>query len=496
MIGNKVVVLNVDNVNVNVYSDDGIAYELNSHFEFKVPGAEFTPAYRARHWDGKIRLFSIKTREIYRGLVPYIEKFCKDRGYPFEYKGADEEEFTVEEAAAFIKKLKLSNGRGEPLEPHDYQVTAFINGVRKKRKLYLSPTSSGKSLISYLLVRYFIEKKLTQGLVVVPTIGLVNQLFSDFKDYSEFNKWDVDKHVHKVYGGQDKKSNKPCIISTWQSIYEEKLPYFKPFLYVIGDEAHLFQAKSLQAIMTKLVNASYRIGMTGTLDDSKTHKLVLEGLFGAVENLITTREMIDRGIASEINIKCIHLKHPKLACQAAKSFTYAQEIEYLVLNEERNKFIAKLAVSLEGNTLLLFQYVEKHGKILHPLIQKLAGKKRKVFFVAGETEAAIREEIRGIVEKEKNAIIVASYGTFSTGINIRNLHNIIFAIGYKSTIRVLQSIGRGLRKHESKEQLTLYDVSDDLTYSKKQNHTLNHFMARIKIYMKEKFKFKIIKIDL
>lgn len=405
MIINKVTVLNVDNVYVNVYCDDNIAYELNTHFEFKVPGAEFTPQYKARLWNGKIYLFNLKTRNIYRGLVPYIEKFCKDRSYSYEYKGSDVNDFSEEEAKEFIDKLKLSNGRGEKLIPHDYQINAFINAIRKKRKLYLSPTSSGKSLISYLLVRYFIEKKLKQGLIIVPTIGLVNQLFSDFKDYSEFNKWDVDKHVHKIFQGQDKKTKKPCVISTWQSIYEEKSPFFKEYEYVIGDEAHQFQAKSLQAIMTKLVSASYRIGMTGTLDDSKTHQLVLEGLFGAKEQLITTREMIDRGIASEINIKCLNLKHNKTACQASKSYTYAQEIEYLVLNEERNKFIAKLAVSLEGNTLLLFQYVEKHGKILYPLIKKLAGKDRKVFFVSGETDADIREEIRSIVEKTPQEVI-------------------------------------------------------------------------------------------
>jgi superfamily II DNA or RNA helicase len=272
--------------------------------------------------------------------------------------------------------------------------------------------------------------------------------------------------------------------------------YFADFDFVIGDEAHLFKAKSLIDIMTGLTNARYRIGTTGTLDGTKTHKLVLEGLFGSVRKVITTKELMDAKHLAEFQIKCLLLRHNESICQAAKNFTYQQEIEYLVLNDARNRFIANLAVSLEGNTLVLFQYVDKHGRILHKLISDKVGMDRKVLFVSGSTEVQVREEIRHIVEKETNAIIVASFGTFSTGINIRNLHSIIFASPSKSRIRNLQSIGRGLRKSDTKDSAVLFDIADDMRYKKKENYTLRHFAERIRMYGDEKFKFKIYKIEL
>ncbi len=267
--------------------------------------------------------------------------------------------------------------------------------------------------------------------------------------------------------------------------------------FFIGDEAHLFKAQSLTTILTSCTKAKYRIGLTGTLDGTKTHKLVLEGLFGEVEKVISTKELIDKGKLSNFDIKCLVIKHTDEDCLKLKDKTYQDEIKYLIENEQRNKFIKNLAVSLQKNTLVLYQMVDKHGKILYNLIKdtKNIGE-RKVFFVHGGVEAEDREEIRKIMEIENDAIIVASFGTFSTGINIKNLHNIIFAMPTKSTIRTLQSIGRGLRQNEGKEVATLYDIADDLRYKKHMNFTLKHFIERTKIYNEEQFPFKIYKIGL
>jgi superfamily II DNA or RNA helicase len=273
--------------------------------------------------------------------------------------------------------------------------------------------------------------------------------------------------------------------------------YFKEFDYIIGDEAHQFKAQSLTSIMTNCTNTKYRIGLTGTLDGTKTHKLVLEGLFGPVRQVITTKELIDKKQLTPFNIKCLILKHPEKKCEESTKWTYAEEIDYLISNEQRNKFIKNLAVSLGNNTLILYQMVEKHGKILYNLIretEKIGN--RKVFFVHGGTDTEDREAIRHIVEKENDAIIVASYGTFSTGINIKNLHNIIFASPSKSRVRNLQSIGRGLRHSENKDIATLYDIADDLRHKKHMNFTLRHFVERSKIYTEEKFPFKIYNIGL
>jgi superfamily II DNA or RNA helicase len=483
-VADKLSIYNRDEVFVRVDCSEGISHELREYFTFSVPGYQFTPQYRARLWDGKIRLWDIRTKQIYRGLVPHIVKFCEEREYDWEYDNeVYNEEFSLSEAEQFITKINLP----EKYKPRDYQIDAFTHAVRVHRSLLLSPTASGKSLIIYLLMRYYSSRTL----IIVPTISLVSQLASDFTDYG----FESDRFVHRIFGGEDKHTDKPITISTWQSIYKLPKKYFEQFDVIIGDEAHLFKAKSLATIMEATSNAKYRFGFTGTLDGTKTHKLVLEGLFGTVRKVTTTKELMEKKVVADFEIKCLLLKHNDSICQAAKNFTYQQEIEYLVLNESRNTFISNLAISLNGNTLVLYQYVDKHGAILHSMINK-PDADRKVFFVHGGVEGEDRENIRQIVETETNAIIVASYGTFSTGINIRNLHNIIFASPSKSRVRNLQSIGRGLRISDTKTNATLFDIADDLRHKKHENYTLKHFSERIKIYSEEKFDFKIYKIEL
>ena len=247
--------------------------------------------------------------------------------------------------------------------------------------------------------------------------------------------------------------------------------------------------------MTGLNRASYRIGCTGTLDGTQTHRLVLEGLFGPVYKAVTTKELIDNDHLAAFKIKCLVLKYDEIVCKQARDWDYHTEMDYIVGNTARNQFIKNLALSLKGNSLILFQFVEKHGKILYQLINE-EKKKRKVFFVFGGTDVEVRESIRAITEKENDAIIIASYGTFSTGINIRNLHNVVFASPSKSRVRNLQSIGRGLRKGDNKEEAVLYDIADDFRIGKFTNYTLKHFVERVKIYDDEKFEYKFYNIEL
>ena len=472
-------------------SDEGIYHELSEYFTFFVPGYQFTPQYRAKLWDGKIRLFNKQNQQMYYGLISHINKFAKERNYTITY---DDEilattSFSIEEAKDFIKTLNL------PFEPRDYQMDGFVHAIRNKRNLIVSPTASGKSLISYLLCRFLYNNG--RILILVPTTSLVEQLYSDFNDYSRNNGFSVDQNVHRIYAGHEKTSNKAITISTWQSLYTLPKQYFEQYDYVIGDECHLFKAKSLITIMTNLINAKIRIGMTGTLDGTKTHKLVLEGLFGSVRKVISTKELIDRKQLADFRIKCLILKHNKENCYKYKESTYIEEIKYLIDNQARNRFIRNLALSLEENTLVLFQFVEDHGKILYEMIkEKDKTNDRKIYFVYGGTETEDREKIRLLCEQESGVIIVASFGVFSTGVNIRNLHNIIFASPSKSRIRSLQSIGRGLRTNENKTIATLYDIADDLRIGKKENFTLKHFLERIKIYNDERFSYKLYNIDL
>jgi superfamily II DNA or RNA helicase len=470
---------------VKIECDRGIAQELSVYFEFYVPGYKFMPAFKNKLWDGKIRLFDIRTNTIYYGLVPYIETFCLERGYKVKTNTEKpEQRLTVEEAKEFISTLNI------PFEVRDYQLNAFVTSINHKRILILSPTGSGKSLIIYLIIRY-LQKTKQKGLLLVPSISLVSQMYKDFKNYG----YDSDEYCHKIYGGQEKDSDKFLYISTWQSLYTLKEKYFHQFDFIIGDEAHEFKAKSLTTILSSCVNCDYRIGTTGTLDGTNTHKLVLEGLFGMVHKSTTTTELIQKGQLSKFKIKCLVLKYPAEVCKEMKSQDYQKEIDFLVRNKARNDFIKNLTVSLKGNSLVLFQFVEKHGKELYELIKEKA-KERNVFFVYGDTDVEVREEIRAIVEKETDSIIIASYGTFSRGVNINNLHNIVFASPSKSRIRNLQSIGRSLRLGNNKEMATLYDIADDLKVGKHTNHTLKHFIERVKIYDEEKFEYKFYPIDL
>jgi len=249
-------------------------------------------------------------------------------------------------------------------------------------------------------------------------------------------------------------------------------------------------------IMNKATEAEYRYGTTGTLDGTQTHELVLQGLFGKTYKVTTTKELQINEVLAELNIKRIILNYNKKIRDEFGPRSYQDEIDYIVTYEKRNNFIANLTLDQEGNTLVLFNYVEKHGKPLFELINNKADEKRKIFFVSGSTQTSDREAIRGIVEKQKNAVIVASLGTFSTGINIRNLHNIVFASPSKSQIRVLQSIGRGLRKSDNEKPTKLFDVIDNLCSKSRKNFAILHAEERLKIYEREKFMFNTFEIDL
>ena len=482
----------VDEVYIKVRCEPHIAAELSEFFTFEVPGAKFSPQYRNRVWDGKIRLYDKRNGKLYGGLLAYVREFAKQNDLEV-VQGKDvytSTKIDVKDVEGFCKSLKPKS-QGKDIEVRDYQIQAIYQSLKRHKLLLLSPTASGKSLIIYSIVRFH-QMANRKTLIIVPTTSLVEQMYSDFADYG----WNVDKYCHRIYHGYDKDVVKDVVISTWQSLATLDKNYFKQFECVIGDEAHNFKAKSLTGIMTSLNNAKYRIGTTGTLDGTKTHKLVLEGLFGTVYRATSTKTLIDKNQLSKLTIKCLVLKHNERDRRHIRNATYQEEMEYLTGHKVRNNVIRKLCLRLTGNTLVLFQYVEKHGVPLYENIKEKVSEGRKVFFVYGGTETVDREKIRAIVENESNAIIVASYGTFSTGINIRNLHNVIFSSPTKSRIRSLQSIGRSLRQSESKTDATLFDIADDMSIGSYKNFTLNHFSERINIYNEEEFEYEIHNIPL
>jgi superfamily II DNA or RNA helicase len=482
-----VIIHKKNEVYIKLECEPHILYDLQQYFTFEVPGAKFMPQMRNRHWDGLIRLLSVHTGEIYAGLLDKVIDKLKLHNYTYEFRENKfyglpfevNEEISKEGVKDYMSAICKHS-------PRHYQIDGVYDCLRYNRRLLISPTASGKSLMIYALVRYYVDKG-QKILLVVPTTSLVEQMVGDFRDYG----WDADSYCHKIYSGREKTNEHPVTVTTWQSIYKLEKRFFEDYDVVIGDEAHLFKSKSLITIMSHLHHAKYRFGFTGTLDGTQTHKWVLEGLFGPSYKVTRTSELMEQGHVSKLDIKCLVLKHPP-----QKFNVFEEEIQFIVQHEKRNKFIKNLVLDLKGNTLVLFSRIEAHGEPLFNLINTNKDNERKVFFVHGGVDTEERERVREITERENNAIIVASYGVFSTGINIKNLHNVVFASPSKSRIRNLQSIGRVLRKANNKTKAVLYDIADDCTHNSRKNYTLNHFIERIKIYNEEQFNYEIITINL
>lgn len=485
----------VSETTIRIETDDrGILYEISEHFTFFVPGYRFMPAYRNKIWDGKIRLLNLRDSTLPFGLCIRLCDFLNRRGYSFTVDSnilPTDKGINVDE---FISQLALTDVKGQRLIPRDYQISAVKHLWNEEKSLCISPTASGKSLIIYLAIRLFLAKN-PQGkiCIVVPTTQLTEQMVGDFDDYSQNDpSFNAKEMCHAIYSGREKNTNHQVIITTWQSAINFRKDWFKDFEMIIGDEAHLHKAKSLVEIMSRFVNARFRIGTTGTLDGALCHEWQLEGIFGPIFKVTTTKELIDSNTLAPLQI---HMHVLSYSDQRKKEFgtkrSYTDEIDFIVSDPARMRYLIDLSTVLEGNTLILFNLIEKHGSVIHEAIKNKVSDLRKVFYIHGGVATAERNVIREIVEREKNAIICASLGVFSTGVNIRNLHNIVFASPTKSQIRVLQSIGRGLRRSDNNATTNVHDLVDDIRYRKSINYTFKHGQSRHQIYIREQFPVKL-----
>ena len=494
----KITISKVNETYLRVECETCIKYEMEEYFKFEIPNAKWNPKVKAGFWDGYIKLFSIYKSLLYVGLLGQLRVFCEQYEYELVEEESDyglpsdKEKITPAELAEFVKSLNLPVDK----EVRDYQYIAAYKAIKNRRHIIISPTASGKSLTIYIIIRYLLEMG-SKVLLVVPTTSLVAQMTNDFHEYSEGLGYDVDAMIQEIYSGKEKNRDVPITISTWQSIFRLPKSWFSQFDCAICDEVHLGKAQSLSTIMENCTEATHKIGLTGSLDNSKTHKQMLTSLYGEIIRVASTRDLIDKGFLSNININCLLLKYSKETSAIFKKVSYQKEMDFIVSHEARNRFIRNLALSLKGNTLILFNYVEKHGKIIFDdLVSK--DPSREVYFVHGGTDVDDRESARYLTEKGEDVIIVASMGVFSTGVNIKRLHNVILASPTKSVIRVLQSIGRGLRKAHDKDMFELYDIADDLTVTRsaKKNHTFEHFKERLRIYSNEEFQYKITEVEI
>ena len=478
--------------------EPSISYEISEAFAFFVKGYKFMPAYKAGRWDGKIRLYSIKDRQFYIGLMQNLVQWCEENGYTIAYANKTDfansfTEINDEQWAELLTKGKY--------EPRWYQENAVKYALTNSKSLILSPTGSGKSYIIYLIIRHLLEYYEGDILIVVPSTGLVEQLFGDFSEYVT-DGWDVEENVHRLYGGKEKYLNKRVTISTWQTARLLPKSWFERFQSYICDEAHEADSKCQSAIIDQMAHARFRLGLTGTLDGTAMHELEMQARFGSIYVAAKTKALQDEGALAQLKIECLQLRYTKEEIDLVKHLDYQQEIAFIVGHKKRNYLLAKAAIDCDGNTLMLFNFIEKHGMILYEMLKPMCEKAgKKLYYISGNVDVDEREKIRMILEKEDNCILLASFGTTKRGVNFKNLDNLIFCHPFKATITILQSIGRSLRPNAKKLYARLIDICDDFSYTtkkgtKKQNTTLRHFLERLKTYVNEKWNYKIIQIQM
>lgn len=475
---------------LNVQAEKDILLELYDQFSFFADGYKYMPAYKAGAWDGKVRVFDLRRRRLPIGLLAQLYRFLQSSGIEFSIEPQLLKLVNFsEEIKEFVESIPTISSLN-PTGKYAFQSELFQQAVKLNRALILSPTGSGKSHIIYFLVRFFLKYTDQSILIVVPTVSLVMQLESDFATYVN-DGFSVSKNIHKIYAGQPKDPGKKrIVITTWASARDQPLEWFQRFGSFICDEAHQADTESISKILNSLPNLKFKFGLTGTIENTKSHKLVLTGWFGSILSSLRTKKLMETGVLSNLKIEAKIIDYSKKDRRFAKEHLkeYKDEINWLVQNKKRNELIIDLAFKEPRNTLVLFNFVEGHGKVLFDMATKKAQEtNKKVFFIHGGIKAEEREYYRKVVEHSEGNIIFASYGVFSVGTNLKNLHCVIFAHPYKSKIKNLQSIGRVLRTNSNKTSAKLVDIADDLCYLNKNNITFTHYQQRLKIYNDECF---------
>ncbi|QEG06580.1 DNA helicase [Escherichia phage mogra] len=491
---------------VRIECDESTFYELRDFFSFEADGYKFNPKYRYGQWDGRIRLLDYN-RLLPYGLVGQIKKFCSNMSYSvwIDPKIFETEDLTREDFDAWLSKQEIYSGNAK-IEPHWYQKDAVYEGLVNRRRILNLPTSAGKSLIQALLARYYLENYEGKILIIVPTTALTTQMANDFVDYRLFSH----SMIKKIGGGADKadksKNDAPIIVGTWQTVVKQPKEWFSQFGMMMNDECHLATGKSISSIIAGLNNCMFKFGLSGSLRDGKANVMQYVGMFGEIFRPVSTSKLMEDGQVTELKINSIFLRYPDEFATKLKGKTYQEEVKIITGLKRRTKWIAQLSVKLakkDENAFVMFKHVT-HGKEIFEAIKELGYE--KVYYVSGEVDTETRNALKVMAENGKGIIIVASYGVFSTGISVKNLHHVIFAHGVKSKIIVLQTVGRVLRKHGSKAVATVWDLIDDagvkpksLNTKKKYTHLnylLKHGIDRIQRYADEKFNYVMKTINL
>lgn len=490
---------------VRVFAEREIQAEIKDYFTFKAPGYRFHPKYKAKLWDGNISMYNMQTCMLPGGLVKLLDHYAKSTETDIEFVESKKfssftsDEISRKEIEEFALSLDLSDGKGDQLTPKEYQIDAVYHALKNRRICLSMPTGSGKSLTIYIIMRWMLAKEMRVCLIV-PSISLTKQMLSDFIEYSSRSGFDCDEIATLLYSGQERNFEPPLLISTWQTISKmikksHGADVINSYDAIIVDEAHTAKGTELQKILQMATDVSYRIGTTGTVDKEKVNELTIIGNLGPVEKIVTTAELIESGDLSGLTIKAMIMQYAEEICKTNKALDYVGEIDFICGHDFRNRAIRSIALTSPGTTLILCSKVSAHLIPIYEFISARAEKyDKEVFMIHGGIDPDERERIRKYAIANPGVILVCSYQTCQQGINIPNIENVVFAGPSKSMIRVLQSIGRGIRKSSGKLEMILYDFVDDMRYKKYTNTLFTHFTERMKIYRSEKFDVEMVEV--
>ncbi len=487
----------VSAIRMRIHSDEECIHdELNEFFKF--PDPSYDPdSYRHRKWDGMKRLYTKKSGLIDIGLLEWVLKFAVMNKYKYtidprlNYLRKETPDSMVE----YVDGLKLSrwdeNNEAVELIPYQYQYNGVYCAIKKRRKILLAATGAGKSLMQYIIARYYLDEAVLNEteakiLMVVPSQMLCTQMRDNFIEYSQYNGFNTDAHLHLIYNGATKMTNKPIVIATWQGIQNEDADWFKQFTHLCVDEVHGAKAEKVTHICKSCINAEDRIGLTGTLNNKELHQLQCTAHFGSPETIVTTKQLQELGQAADTMITMINCNYQMDDRKFVKNLDYVGEIETIMSHPYRNKMILSFARTLKGNTLLIFDRVA-HIEYIAEELKKL---KKNVYTINGKVDQAERDHIKKLTESGDDVTILASYGTMSTGVSIKKLHNLVFCHPSKSIIRVLQTVGRLLRMHSTKDRANIFDLVDVFKCSAKDdpNTAMKHAKERYGFYVEHEHK--------
>lgn len=515
--------------------------DLARHFSFEKPNSRFKKGEYCEPY----RLYYSDGNKLYVGLLPRLEEFAKEHHHTLQ---KDEESFITEaereyeimksltvnvlesfdpatreyqeartitmeppekdypaneeEFRARVKEFKVEYKPGAllgdfemnspPKAIRDYQIDTILNIIRQERGIILFPHGEDKFPVLCCLLRWLLEKGKKCLCIIrsnAVTESLYKRLEASFPKEREACTFYMSDHIQKISTGFPKEVSKPVVLANRQSIDKQPKEWFEQFDVVMAYEVDEFNSDPLISIMKQVVNARHRIGFADTIKGAKTHKLILEGLFGGSVVCENPEEAKDK--SPDLDVTFLTLAYPDEVKEGMKGRKRADEIKFIQQNRKRNEFICDMACQLEGNTLVLFEKTEQGKALCDLMLEKLArdGLERKVFFSAGPIAENDEETMRVNIKKNSGCIVVASYRRVDTGFRIPYMANIVLASPYSNEIRKLKDIGTGLLSCE--KPCHLYDIADDLCIGDWQNPTMTDAGKRRKGYEKENITIKI-----